>query len=131
MKAMSILKYIMLLLAVLSCAQFDPPGETALKNEPQLGEITIKENTQMGPSRAQRPNYVPGQVLVKFNDGVDAQVVETIQRALSLKTIRIVRRPNFFLMRIMDESSVEAVIQRLRGFPEVADAEPNYRVTVR
>jgi hypothetical protein len=127
---MFIPKYIMLLLAVFSCTQADLTGETALKNEPQLGEITIKENTQMGPSRAQRPNYVPGQVLVKFKDGVDAQVVETIQRALSLKTIRVVRRPNFFLMRIMDESSVEAVIERLRGFPEIAYAEPNFSVTV-
>ena len=84
----------------------------------------------MGSSRAPRPSYVPGQVLVKFKDGVDGQVVETIQRALSLKTIRIVRRPNLFLMRIMDESSVKAVIERLRGFPEVASAEPNLLVTV-
>ena len=84
----------------------------------------------MEPSRAQRRDYVPGQVLVKFKDGVDEQAVETIQKALSLKTIRVVRRPSLFLMRIMDESSVEAVIERLRDFPEVAYAEPNFLVTV-
>ena len=84
----------------------------------------------MEPSLAQGRDYVPGQVLVKFKDGIDKQAVETIQRALSLKTIRVLRRPNLFLMRIMDESSVDAVIERLRGFPEVAYAEPNYRVTV-
>jgi len=85
----------------------------------------------MEPSRAQRQTYEPRQVLVSFKDGVEKQVVESIQRALSLKTIRVVRRPNLFLMKIMDESSVEAVIERLRGFPDVAYAEPNYRLTVR
>jgi len=129
MECMSIFRYIILVLAVFSCAQLDPAAKKALKNEPQLGEINIRENTQMGPSRVERPSYVPGQVLVKFKDGIDKQAVETIQRALSLKTIRVVRRPNLFLMRIMDESSVEAVIERLRGFPEVAYAEPNFLVT--
>jgi hypothetical protein len=73
---------------------------------------------------------VPGQVLVKFKDGVDEQSIQTIKEALSLETIRVVRRPNLFLMRIVSESSVEAVIERLRNFPEVSYAEPNYRVTV-
>lgn len=131
MNTTSIIKYTILTLTVFSCAQLDPPGKKALKNEPRLGEITISETTQMGLSRAQRPSYEPGQVLVSFKDGVDGQVVESIQRALSLKTIRVVRRPTLFLMRIMDESSVDAVIERLRGFPDVAYAEPNYRVSAR
>ena len=130
MNTTSIIKYTTLTLAVFSCAQLATAGKKVLKNEPQLGEITIRENTQMKPSRAQRLSYEPGQVLVSFKDGVEKQAVESIQRALSLKTIRIVRRPNLFLMRIMDESSVEAVIERLRDFPDVAYAEPNYRVTV-
>ena len=120
----------MLLLAVFSCVQPNPAGKKALKNEPQLGEINIKENTQMEPSRAQSSSYAPGQILVRFKDGVDKQAVESIQRALFLKTIRVVSRPNLFLMRIMDESSVEAVIERLKDFPEVAYAEPNFLVTV-
>ena len=130
MKTMFILKYIILLLAVFSCVQPNPAGKKALKNEPQLGEINIKENAQMEPSRAQRGDYVPGQVLVKFKDGVDEQAVETIQRALSLKTIRIVRRPNLYLMKIMNGSSVEKIMDHLKDFPEVAYAEPNFLVTV-
>ena len=127
---MFILKYIILLLSVFSCVQPNPAGKKALKNEPQLGEINIKENAQMEPSRAQRGDYVPGQVLVKFKDGVDEQAVETIQRALSLKTIRIVRRPNLYLMKIMNGSSVEKIMDHLKDFPEVAYAEPNFLVTV-
>ena len=130
MKTMFILKYVILLLAVFSCVQPNPAGKKALKNGPHLDEINIGENTQMEPSRAQSSSYAPGQILVRFKDGVDKQAVESIQRALFLKTIRVVSRPNLFLMRIMDESSVEAVIERLKDFPEVAYAEPNFLVTV-
>ena len=130
MKTMFILKYIILLLAVFSCVQPNPAGKKALKNEPQLGENTIRETVQMEPSRAQRRDYVPGQVLVKFKDGVDEQAIQTIKEAMSLKTIRVIRRPNLYLMRISDVTSVESIIERLMAFPEVSYAEPNYRVTV-
>jgi len=130
MKTMIVVKYIILLLAVFSCVQSDPAGKKVLKNAPQSGEITIKENAHPEPSPGQRPSYVPGQVLVKFKDGVDEQSIQTIKEALSLESIRVVRRPNLFLMRIVSESSVEAVIERLRDFSEVSYAEPNYRVTV-
>jgi tRNA(Ser,Leu) C12 N-acetylase TAN1 len=123
-------QHVLLTLAVFSCVQSDPAGKKVLKNEPQSGEITIRENAQMEPFPRQKPSYVPGQVLVKFKDGVDEQAIQSIKEALSLETIRVVRRPNLFLMRIVNESSVEAVIERLRDFPEVSYAEPNYRVMV-
>ena len=129
MKTIVFFTYITLLLAVFSCVQSDPAGKKVLKNAPQSGEITIRENAQTEASPRQKQSYVPGQVLVKFKDGVDEQAIQTIKEALSLETIRVVRRPNLFLMRIADESSVEAVIERLRDFPEVSYAEPNYRVT--
>ena len=127
---MSVVKYIILLIAVFSCAQPDLAGKKVLKNQAELGEITIRENAQIEASPRQKQSYVPGQVLVKFKDGVDEQSIQTIKEALSLETIRVVRRPNLFLMRIVSESSVEAVIERLRDFSEVSYAEPNYRVTV-
>ena len=130
MKTMVVVKYIIIVLALFSCAQSDQGGKKVLKNQPQSGEITIRENAQMEASPRQRQNYVPGQVLVSFKDGVDEQAIQDIKKAMSLETIRIVSRPNLFLMRIVNESSVEAVIERLRDFPEVSYAEPNYRVTV-
>ena len=126
---MVLFTYIILLLAFFSCVQSDPAGKKVLKNEAESGEITIRENAQMEASPRQKQSYVPGQVLVKFKDGVDEQAIQTIKEALSLETIRVVRRPNLFLMSIADDSSVEAVIERLSDFPEVSYAEPNYRVT--
>jgi hypothetical protein len=130
MKFLIVFQHLIIFLVVFSCVQSDPAGKKVLKNEAESGEITIRENAQMEPSPRQRPSYVPGQVLVKFEDGVDEQAIQTIKEAMSLETIRVVRRPNLFLMRIVNESSVEAVIERLRDFPEVSYAEPNYRVTV-
>ena len=130
MKLLIIFQHIILALMVLSCAQPDQAGKKVLKNQPQSGEITIRENAQMEASPRQRQNYVPGQVLVSFKDGVDEQAIQDIKKAMSLETIRIIRRPSLFLMRIVDGSSVEAVIERLEDLPDVSYAEPNYRVTV-
>jgi hypothetical protein len=129
MNFLIILQHLIIPFVVFSCAVSNPAGKKVLKNEPRSGEITIRENAQMEASPTQRPGYVPGQVLVKFKDGVDEQAIQIIKEASSLETIRVVRRPNLFLMRIVNESSVEAVIQRLKEFPEVSYAEPNYRVT--
>ena len=109
---MVVVKYIILLLAVFSCVQSDPAGKKVLKNEAQSGEITIRENAQMEAAPRQKQSYVPGQVLVRFKDGVDEPAIQTIKEVMWLETIRVVRRPDLFLMRIVNESSVEAVIER-------------------
>jgi hypothetical protein len=124
-----IFQHLIIPIVVFSCAVSNPAGKKMLKNQAELGEITIKETAQMEAAPRQRQSYVPGQVLVKFKDGVDEQAIHAIKEAMSLETIRVVRRPSLFLMRILNESSVEAVIERLSDFPEVSYAEPNYRVT--
>jgi hypothetical protein len=129
MKLFIVFQHVLLTLAVFSCVQSDPAGKKMLKNQAESGEITIRENAQIEVFPRQEQSYVPGQILVKFKDGVDEQAIQTIKKALSLETIGVVRRPNLFLMRIVNESSVEAVIERLSDFPEVSYAEPNYRVT--
>ena len=101
-----------------------------LKHRPQSGEIYTKERGELTPPYTEKKNYVRGQILVKLTDGTDEQAIQSIQGALSLKTIRIVRRPNLYLMKILDGSSVEDVMKRLEDFPEVAFSEPNYLVGV-
>ena len=70
--------------------------------------------------------YAPGQVLVKFRDGTDAETIARIQREVHLETVRVVSSPNLFLMRIVDQTSVEETVQRLQRYGEVVLAEPNY-----
>jgi len=116
---------------ILSCTNPTVTSEKNLKNKPQSGEIYTKERGELTPSHTEKKNYVRGQILVKFKDGTDEQAIETIQRELSLKTIRVVHAPNLYLMKILNGSSVETIMKRLQDFLEVDFSEPNYIVTVR
>ena len=64
--------------------------------------------------------------MVKFHEGISEKAIQAIKRDLQLETIRIVSATNLYLMKIMDGSSVESVLERLRKYEEVRYAEPNY-----
>jgi hypothetical protein len=71
-----------------------------------------------------------GEILVKLKDGTDEKTIQAIQRELHLETIRLVSRPNLYLMKILDGSSDETVMQRLRNYEGVILSEQNYVVTI-
>jgi len=130
MKYMNIFQCLVILLLTISCSgQSTKPKEKSSRH-PQLTEMQEREQPKLAPSGIERKDYRPGEILVKFRDGTDTQAIETIQRQLRLKTIKIVSRPNLYLMKILDGSSVEGVMERLQDFHEVAYSEPNYLVTV-
>jgi len=74
----------------------------------------------------EKGRYAPGEVLVKFREGTDEGTVARIQREAHLETIRVVSSPNLYLMKIVDGTQVEEMVERLRRYGEVAYAEPNY-----
>jgi len=115
---------------ILSCSNLTANTQKNLKNKPQSGDIYTREHKELTPLRTKKKNYVRGQILVKFKDGMDEHAIENIQRELSLKTIRVVHAPNLYLMKILNGSSVETIMERLKDFPEVAFSEPNYIVTM-
>jgi hypothetical protein len=78
--------------------------------------------------QAQNPQIVPDEVMVKFNADTAPETIETIQAELQLETIRKFRSPNLFLMKITDGTAVEAIIRKLKTYPAVEYAEPNYVV---
>jgi len=80
----------------------------------------------LAPSGKEHKDYIPGQILVKFKVSTDTKAIEAIQRELHLKTIKIVSSPNLYLMKILDGSSVERTVERLRNYEEVKYSEPNY-----
>jgi len=95
-------------------------------HHPKVTEIQEREQLKLAASEIERKNYIPGEILVKFKDGTDTQAIEAIQRKLHLKTIKIVSSPNLYLMKILDGSSVERTVERLRNYEEVKYSEPNY-----
>ena len=69
---------------------------------------------------------VPNQVLVRFREGTDQGEIQRIQRETGVQILKAVSNNNLFLMKIMNGSSVEDAIRRLKGYPEILYAEPNY-----
>jgi hypothetical protein len=81
---------------------------------------------KIGVTEEGERRYAPGEVLVRFRDGTDAETIACIQREVHLETVKVVSSPNLFLMRILDQTSVEETVQQLRRYEEVVVAEPNY-----
>jgi len=96
----------------------------------KVTEIQGREQPRLAPTGREDQHYVPGEILVKFKDGTNEQAIKAIQGELHLETIRLVSKPNLYLMKILDGSSVEAVIERLQNYKEVKYAEPNYLISI-
>ena len=121
---MNIFQYLTILVLTTSCVGQGIKEEASQYS--QGTEIQMREQPELAPLGKERKNYIPGEILVKFKDGTDRQAIEAIQRELHLKTIREFSSPNLYLMKILDRSSVERIMERLRNYEEVKYSEPNY-----
>ena len=122
----NIIQFLIILLLTLSCESQSPEGQEKLAQPPGDIEIHGSEQPKFPPQGGERKNYVPGEILVKFHHGTSEKAIQAIKRDLHLETIRVVSKPNLYLMKILDGSSVENVMVRLRGYEEVKYSEPNY-----
>ena len=122
----SIIRFLFILVLTISCAGKNPEGQE--KSTRPTGEVKTVESYQpkLPPPGGEGKNYVPGEILVKFHEGSNEKVIQAIKTDLHLETIRIVSKPNLYLMKILNGSSVESVMERLRGYKEVQYSEPNY-----
>jgi len=102
----------------------------SLKSKDIISKSKIKSADQTGISQPQGhpQQYVPHEVLVKFNPDTNPETITRIQTELKLEKVREFRSPNLFLMKITDGTSVEAIIEMLKTHKEVKYAEPNYVV---
>jgi len=123
---MKILYIPILFLLIVSCA--GPEMESTVKSSREGSSVGIQDDGAPGVDQKgqELKNYVPGEVLVKFKENTSKEAIDKIQQDLPLKTVRIVSHPDLYLMKIMDGSSVEWIIQRLKGYDAVKYAEPNY-----
>jgi hypothetical protein len=126
MNRSNIIQFLIILILTISCASQKSEGQEKLAQPPGDIEIHGKDQPKLPPQGGEIKNYVPGEILVKFHDGIDNKAREVIQKDLHLETIRVVSKPNLYLMKILDGSSVESVMERLRGYKEVQYSEPNY-----
>ena len=126
MRRANTLQMIVILLLIISCADRHLEEQEKEASHPRAIGIQGGEQPKLSPEGGETKNYVPGEILVKFRDGTTDQAKEAIQRKVHLETIRLISKPNLYLMKILDGSSVESVMERLGKLKEVKHAEPNY-----
>ncbi len=130
MRRPNIIQLLVIFLLTISCADRHSEVQEKAASHPQAIGIQTSDQPRPYPAGGETKNYVPGEILVRFQDGTTDQTKEAIQKAVHLETIRIVSKPNLYLMKIRDGSPVEGVMERLGKFKEVQYAEPNYIRTI-
>jgi hypothetical protein len=114
-------------LPVVGCGQ-DSNNNLKSDDKPIGTEAGSADHDATFRSQAQNPPMVPDEVLVRFNPDTTPEAIERIQAELYLETVRKFRSSNLYLMKITDGTAVEAIIQKLKTYPTVKYAEPNYVV---
>ncbi len=122
---------LIMLLFVISCSGQNMEPNEEFSRHSQAAKTKSQEQQKLAPVEKKSKGYVSGEILIKFKDSTSAQAIKTIQRELHLKTIRLVYKPNLYLMKILDGSSVESVIEHLQNYKEVKYSEPNYLRSIR
>jgi len=122
----NIIQFLIVLVLTLSCASQNPEGQKKLAQPPRDIEIHGSDQPKLPPPAGVSKNYVPGEILIKFHDGTNEKAIQAIKRDFHLETVRVVSKPNLYLMKILDGASVENVMELLRGYKEVQYSEPNY-----
>jgi hypothetical protein len=127
MKPVCSVCFLVLLLVLTAC------GDTVAKQETS-GQTMVhspgdRHETIQNRSVKVAQQFVPGQVLVKFKKGTTPQVIDKIQQNQGLETVRIVSRPDLYLMRAKHKVSPEEIVKGLKKYEAVSYAEPNYTRT--
>ena len=126
MRPTNTIQLFVILVLTISCASQNLEAQDKSPPPPRAIEINGSDQPKPSPSGEESKEYVSGEILVKFKDGTTEGAIRAIQRDLNMETIRLVSKPNLYLMKILDESSVESVMGRLRNYKEVKYSEPNY-----
>lgn len=73
------------------------------------------------------PAYVPGQVILKFHEGVSQDRSARIVAMEGCRIKTVLKRTGLHLVLLPEGVGVEDAVERFLEYPEVLSAEPNYR----
>jgi hypothetical protein len=88
-----------------------------------LGVACGARADDLGPRAA-----VPGEALVQFRPGTEPERIVRILEEAEAQIDKPLGMPLAYAIRFPDRIPVEEMLRRLRAYPEVQLAEPNYRV---
>jgi len=130
MRGAGFIHLLVLTFLTMSCTGSATPPEQHLTGVVQAGGVQGQRSLESRPSERKTEGHVSARVLVKFKEGTEEQLIEAIQAELHLQTIRIISRPNLYLMKIQNGFSMPETIKRLQEFEAVEYAEPNLIRTI-
>lgn len=130
MKGVGFIHLLVLTFLTMSCTGSATPPEQHPTTAVQTGAVHGQDNLTSGPSGRKSEDHGPQQVLVKFREGTEEQIIDAFQAELHLQTLRIISRPNLYLMKIENGFSVRETIMRLQESKAVEHAEPNLIRTI-
>ena len=122
----SIIRFLFILVLTTSCACKNPEGQETSAHPPQKAKRVESNEPRLQSPGEKSKNYVPGEILIKFRDGTKENAIQAIMGDLHPEAIRVVSKPDLYLMKILDGSSVESVLKRAGKYEEVQYSEPNY-----
>ena len=118
---------VLVVLSLICCGQNNNHNMQS-PDEPIKSDISGVNQAANNRPQVQNSQMVPDEVLVKFIADTRTETIEHIQAELRLETVRKFRSANLFLMKITDGTDPEAIIRKLKTYPAVEYAEPNYVV---
>jgi hypothetical protein len=82
-----------------------------------------QHNTEHG-----KPEYVAGELVVMFREGVADSRMNAINDAINVQVVRKMPLARVHVVKVPQERSLEEVRQAYLSFPEVQAVEPNYKI---
>jgi hypothetical protein len=80
--------------------------------------------------KRRQPQFVRGEVLVKFKADITREGIDEIREAYGLSLIKRLESIDVYRFKIPSCSTVEDMVDALNGDPQVEYAEPNYIVGI-
>jgi hypothetical protein len=75
-----------------------------------------------------QPDYVPGRVLVQFQEGVAPEKSLLIIEGEGCRVEKVLKRTGLHLVKLPEGMDVPEALQRFQAYSEVLYVEPDYRV---
>jgi hypothetical protein len=113
------------------CASQEQPEAKETSEVRSIHAAGAGENRMTSDGATTGRPYVPGQILVRFRNGIEAKEVERIRSEAGLQILKVASAPDLYLMKITDGCEVEDMLVRLKKYPEIVYAEPNYVRTLK
>jgi len=107
-----------------------PAGGKGIVPFNQQADIPENPKECVKANQGKQPRFVPGEVLVKFKDGVTQEGIEDIQEKYGLSLIKRLGGTGVYRFKIPPDSTVQGVVQALHSDPRVEYAEPNYIMSI-